>query len=185
MPYAEFRIAKMAGTKQSGVLASRQHPARELAARATSKHGNPADYAIVCTADVQSAADIVASRVYLEAFRLEDRSHRGDISMLVGPSGSSRATVVIDVAPNRESILDSGGFSFAFAPKNARAGGPRFEGQIRVDHIDAANSRLVAEGRYVGKASSSASAGSERHRGEAEDVLRQIVSLLTDGIETA
>ena len=173
----------MALTKQSGVSEARYRPARELAARATSKHGNPADYAVVCSADIRSAADVVAAHVQSEASKLEDRSHRGDISLRVGQSSGAHTDVQIDVAQDGEPILDRGGFALRFAPRSVRGACPRFEGQVRIDHVDAANSRVVAEGRYIGQTASQATA-EQFGRVEAEAILRQIVGLLTIGVRS-
>jgi hypothetical protein len=174
---------KMTTTKEPRVLERRYRPARELAARATSKHGNPADHAIVYSTDVPGAAGSIAARVYAEAYGLDDRSHRGDIALCIGPGSGASVVVVIDVAPDAESILDRGGFSLACAPRSLRDGSPRFEGQVRVDQVDAANSRVVAQGRYI--EARDGSAAEQRSRTAAEDALRQIVGLLTASFVSA
>jgi hypothetical protein len=172
-------LSEMTSTKEYRVPVDRYGPARELAARATSKHGNPADHAIVVSTDVPGAAGVIAARVYAEANELDGRSHRGDIALCFGPQARPRIAVVIDVARDAEAILDRGGFSLAWAPRSARDCCPRFEGRVRVDQVNAANCRVVAQGRYIDFEAPDGSAIEEYARTAAEDALREIVGLIT------
>ena len=169
----------MTTTKECRVPADRYRPARELAARATSKHGNPADHAIVFSTDVPGAAGSIAARVYAEAHELDGRSHRGDVALCFGSQPGTRIAVVIDVARAAEAILDRGGFSLAWAPRSAQDRCPRFEGQVRVDQVNAANCRVVAQGRFIDNGAPDGLMSEECARTAAEDALREIVALIT------
>jgi hypothetical protein len=154
--------------------------AREMAARATSKHGYPADRAIIHSTDVARSAEAVIGRIRAAAAVVEQRSQRGDVSLQL--RSGARVHVLVVVAPGNDPQLGHGGFSLAFGPLTPMETCPGFEGQIRVDHIDTARSRVVAQGRYTESAIRPL-VDDDQARATAELTLRQIVGFITAGCD--
>lgn len=152
--------------------------ARDMAARATSKHGYPADRAIIYSIDVGNSAEIVIGRIHAAAAEVERRSRRGDVSLQL--RSGVRVHVLVTVAAGAGLPVGHGGFSLSFGPLSALDGCPGFEGQIRVDHVDASRCRVVAQGRYAESPARPVGID-EQARATAESTLRQIVGLITAG----